>query len=187
MLRALFALMTAIVLVCGAAAADMADPSPAIYVAQATSNSVVGVKASTQTWSAQSGTVVQPVSSGSGVVVKDGGYILTNYHVIENCNVFEVLLPSGEYIEARLVGSDSTLDIAVLQAESEELVTCEVGTVADLLVGSTGKIRDTAIGNTCIPLHAQSDQQEDAALHNRRGFCRSACRMCMHRRQNRRG
>jgi len=143
MLRALFALMTAIVLVCGAAAADMADPSPAIYVAQATSNSVVGVKASTQTWSAQSGTVVQPVSSGSGVVVKDGGYILTNYHVIENCNVFEVLLPSGEYIEARLVGSDSTLDIAVLQAESDALVTCEIGTVADLLVGSTV----IAIGN----------------------------------------
>ena len=143
MLRALFAMALACALVFSTAVAETADPSPAIYVAQTTAKSVVGVKSSAQTWSVHSGTTVQPVSSGSGVVVKDGGYILTNYHVIENCNVFEVLLPSGEYTEAKLVGSDSTLDIAVLQAESDELVTCETGTVADLLVGSTV----VAIGN----------------------------------------
>lgn len=142
-LRAAAALMMCAVLISGCALAQAADPSPAIYVAQATASSVVGVSASKETWSQQGGTAVQPVSSGSGVVVRDGGYILTNYHVIEGCNLFEVLLPSGEYIKAELVGSDSTLDIAVLKAESDELVTCEIGTVSELLVGSTV----IAIGN----------------------------------------
>ena len=143
MLRALAALILCLSLIAPCALAQTTDPSPAVYVAQATANSVVGVTSSRETWSAQSGTAVTPVSTGSGVVIKDGGYILTNYHVIEECNMFEVLLPSGEYIEAALVGSDSTLDIAVLKAESEELVTCEIGSVADLLVGSTV----VAIGN----------------------------------------
>ncbi|MDO4528631.1 MAG: trypsin-like peptidase domain-containing protein, partial [bacterium] len=88
-------------------------------------------------------TVVTPVSTGSGVVVREGDYILTNYHVVEDCNLFSVLLPSGEEIDATLVGSDSSLDIAVLHTESEELVPCEIGTVADMLVGSTV----VAIGN----------------------------------------
>lgn len=140
--RAFAALMLCLCLLAPCALAQ-ADPSPAVYVAQVTAQSVVGVTSSKETWTPQGGTAVTPVSTGSGVVVKDGGYILTNYHVIEECNMFEVLLPSGEYIEAELVGSDSSLDIAVLRAESDELVTCEAGTVADLLVGSTV----IAIGN----------------------------------------
>ncbi len=141
--RILCALMALVLCVGSVAFAQGADPSPAIYVAQKTVQSVVGVQSSTETWTPEAGQTTTIMSQGSGVVVKDGGYILTNYHVIENCNFFEVLLPSGEYIEAKLVGSDSSLDIAVLQAESDELVTCEIGSVSELLVGSTV----IAIGN----------------------------------------
>ena len=140
----LVALVLCMTQLCGVALAEqVADPSPAVYVAQVTANSVVGVRSSVETWSQQEGQKVTPVSSGSGVVVKDGGYVLTNYHVVEDCNVFEVLLPNGEYVEAELVGSDNTLDIAVLKAQSNELVTCQIGSVSDMLVGSTV----VAIGN----------------------------------------
>lgn len=143
LLCAVLALVLCMAALPAAVLADTADPSPAIYVAQATANSVVGVQGSTETWTREGGTTTTVLSQGSGVVVKDGGYVLTNYHVIESCNVYEVLLPDGEYVRAELIGSDSTLDIAVLRAESDDLVTCEIGTVADLLVGSTV----VAIGN----------------------------------------
>ncbi len=125
--------------------AEGADPSPAIFVASKNARSVVGIQTSVESWSKGSDVTVTPYTQGSGVVIKDGGYILTNYHVIENGNVFEILLPSGEYMKAKLIGSDPTLDIAVLQTaeETDELVTCEIGSVADLKIGSTA----IAIGN----------------------------------------
>lgn len=142
--KKLTALLLAVIMIaCLLPAMAEGDPSVAVYVAQKNASSVVGVKSSIETWSKTSDVVTTPYSQGSGVVIKDGGYILTNYHVVEDCNVFEILLPSGEYIDARIIGSDSSLDIAVLQADSEELTTCDIGSVSDLLVGSTV----VAIGN----------------------------------------
>jgi len=124
-----------------------ADPSPAIYVAQKNINSVVGVITNTQQWDRSSGEVKETMySQGSGVVIADGGYILTNYHVIEGGDSYEVLMPSGEKADASLVGSDSSLDLAVLKVENEfvgQLVPVAIGTSSNLIVGSTA----IAIGN----------------------------------------
>ena len=92
-----------------------ADPSPAIYVAQKNAASVVGVLTYKQSWNRSSGNVEETMfSQGSGVVVENGGYVLTNYHVIEGGDSFKVLMPNGEKAEASLIGSDSPLDLAVL-------------------------------------------------------------------------
>lgn len=124
-----------------------ADPSPAVYVAQKNAASVVGVITNTQEWNRSSGEVEEsPYSQGSGVVIQEGGYVLTNYHVVEGGDSYQILMPNGEKEEAFLQGSDSSLDLAVLKVNddaAEQLVPVSVGSSSDLLVGSTV----VAIGN----------------------------------------
>ncbi len=124
------------------------DPSPAIYVYQKTNASVVGVFTQEQQWIREYQRVQETtVASGSGVVIREGGYILTNNHVIEDGSAYQILLPSGEKVSATLVGADSSTDIAVLKLDDEEaasqLVPVEMGSTAELMVGSTV----IAIGN----------------------------------------
>ena len=129
------------------AAEPASDPSPAVYVAQKNANSVVGVITNVQSWNRSTGEVEETMySQGSGVVIQEGGYVLTNYHVISGGDSFQVLLPSGEKAEATLAGSDSSLDLAVLQVtgdEAKQLVPVTIGSSSDLIVGSTV----VAIGN----------------------------------------
>lgn len=124
-----------------------ADPSPAIYVAQKNAASVVGVLTYKQSWNRSSGNVQETMySQGSGVVVENGGYVLTNYHVIEGGDSFKVLMPNGEKAEASLVGSDSPLDLAVLKVDGDaayQLAPVSIGSSSNLIVGSTA----IAIGN----------------------------------------
>ena len=130
-----------------AASEPVSDPSPAVYVAQKNANSVVGVITNTQNWNRSTGEVEETMySQGSGVVIQEGGYVLTNYHVISGGDSFQVLLPSGEKAEATLAGSDSSLDLAVLQVTGDaakQLVPATSGSSSNLIVGSTV----IAIGN----------------------------------------
>ena len=123
------------------------DPSPAIYVSQKNANSVVGVITNTQQWDRSSGEVKETLySQGSGVVVKEGGFVLTNYHVIEGGDSYQILMPNGEKAEASLAGSDSSLDLAVLKVDgnyASQLVPASIGSSSNLIVGSTV----IAIGN----------------------------------------
>ena len=122
------------------------DTSPAIYVSQKNANSVVGVLTNEQTWNRTLGEIVdEPIGQGSGVVIADGGYILTNYHVVEGGMSYQILMPNGEKIDAWLVGSDSSTDLAVLKVDErvDELVPVAIGATENLMVGSTV----VAIGN----------------------------------------
>jgi len=127
--------------------APSADPSPAIYVAQRNANSVVGIVTNEEVWNRMTRQVERTaVASGSGVVYREGGYILTNQHVIESGSGFQVLLPWGELVDAELIGSDSATDIAILKVADQyaaDLAAVEIGSTADLLPGSTV----VAIGN----------------------------------------
>ncbi|MGB2079225.1 MAG: outer membrane-stress sensor serine endopeptidase DegS [Vibrio sp.] len=58
---------------------------------------------------------------GSGVIVSDKGYIITNYHVIAQADQVIVALQDGRVSNAQLIGSDKQTDIAVLKIEMTEL------------------------------------------------------------------
>lgn len=118
--------------------------SPAVAVYEKCADSVVGVITSSQQWDNMSRELVQEeIGEGSGVVISDEGYILTNNHVVEDGSYYEVLLPSGDKVEATLVGTDSGTDIAVLKVEDQTLKAIEIGSSSDLKVGETV----IAIGN----------------------------------------
>ena len=118
--------------------------SPAVAVYEKCSESVVGVITYSEAYSRATGDVEKSeVGEGSGIVISDDGYILTNNHVIADGNYYEVLLPGGDKVEADLVGADSGTDIAVLHVEGQTLKAIEIGTSTDLKVGETV----IAIGN----------------------------------------
>ena len=126
-------------------AAPTEDTSPAIYVAQKNANSVVGIITNTEGWSRSSGVQNTMIAQGSGVAIAEGGYVLTNNHVIEEGSAFQVLMPDGDKVNATLVGADSAMDLAVLKVEeqADELVPVTIGSSENLPIGSTV----IAIGN----------------------------------------
>ncbi len=58
---------------------------------------------------------------GSGVIVSDKGYILTNHHVVESVDQIEVALADARKVPARVVGTDPETDLAVLKIELQKL------------------------------------------------------------------
>ena len=60
-------------------------------------------------------------SSGSGVIVSDDGYIVTNFHVIEEARTVEVVLSNNERHYAKVIGTDPTTDLALLKIKSKNL------------------------------------------------------------------
>ena len=104
-------------------------------------NSTVGITTlvTTNYWGYQS---TSP-ASGSGFVYSDDGYILTNYHVVEDSNSITVSLYDGTTLDAELVGFDENNDIAVLKVEAENLVPVIIGDSDNINVGDPV----AAIGN----------------------------------------
>ena len=82
-------------------------------------------------------------ASGSGFIVTDDGYILTNYHVVEGANSITVSMYEGQTYEAELVGYDAANDVAVLKIEAEGLTPVVLGDSDNLNVGDNV----VAIGN----------------------------------------
>jgi Do/DeqQ family serine protease len=60
-------------------------------------------------------------ASGSGVIITDGGYIVTNNHVVENASKIQVILNDKRTYEAKLIGTDPTTDLALLKIEEKNL------------------------------------------------------------------
>ena len=73
---------------------------------------------------------------GSGVVMKEDGYILTNAHVINNANAIEVTLYDKRQFTAEVVGQDELTDLAVLKINATDLIAAEWGDSDRLEVGS---------------------------------------------------
>jgi len=74
-------------------------------------------------------------SSGSGIIIRASGYILTNYHVIANRDEIYVRLNDGRSTVAELIGSDPETDLAVLKIDLENLPTLTVADVSKIRVG----------------------------------------------------
>ena len=82
-------------------------------------------------------------SLGSGVIMSMQGYILTNYHVIENADEIKVFLADGNTFSANVLGADPETDLAVLTIEVENLPTVVISDSKNLQVGDVV----LAIGN----------------------------------------
>ncbi|MBP3588030.1 MAG: trypsin-like peptidase domain-containing protein [Clostridia bacterium] len=104
-------------------------------------NSTVGITTSITTnfW----GYTTTSAASGSGFILTEDGYILTNHHVIEGSNSITVTLYDGTTYDAQLIGYDESLDTAVLKVEAEGLVPVVLGNSDNLNVGDSV----IAIGN----------------------------------------
>jgi serine protease Do len=75
---------------------------------------------------------------GSGVIVSEDGYILTNNHVIEGAEGIKVVLPNGREYQADVVGKDAGrqgTDLAVLKIDGENLPTLPIGNSEELQIG----------------------------------------------------
>src|SRR5690606_18084363 len=77
----------------------------------------------------------QPESSGSGFIIEEDGYILTNRHVVDGADRIIVRLSDRRELEATLVGQDPRSDLALLKVEADDLPTVKIGSSDKLKVG----------------------------------------------------
>ena len=80
---------------------------------------------------------------GSGVILTQDGYIVTNNHVIEGANRIRVTLPDGHWYYAQQIGHDPQTDLAVIRIEAANLTPAELGDSDKLQVGEWS----IAVGN----------------------------------------
>ena len=111
-------------------------------ITEATKASVVEIKTesvSSDAWMQQYVTE----GAGSGVIITGDGYIVTNNHVIEGASKIAVTTVDGKEYEAKLVGTDSNTDVAVLKVNAKDLTPATYGNSDQLAVGDLA----VAIGN----------------------------------------
>lgn len=86
-------------------------------------------------------------STGSGVIIDDEGYIITNAHVVQNGKIsaqrIRAVLTDGRTLECTLVGYDDMSDLAVLSIEGQDFPVAPLGRSSEVLVGEWA----IAIGN----------------------------------------
>jgi serine protease Do len=84
-----------------------------------------------------------PPGSGSGLIIDEAGYILTNNHLVEGIKSIVVGLPTGRLTPGRVVGRDFLLDLALVKISAPDLTPARLGRSASLQIGETV----VAIGN----------------------------------------
>jgi S1-C subfamily serine protease len=143
---------------------------------------VVHIHVKKQQAQARTGKMIEQPASGSGFVISSDGYMVTNNHVIENATGIKVSFADGQEVNASLVGTDPSTDIAILKVYGVELrplsfadsTTLEVGQIA-IAIGNPMGLQHTvttgvvsALGRT---LRANNGRliddviQTDAALN----------------------
>lgn len=123
--------------------------NPVVAIADVAGKSVVGVTVRSVSNTVFGGTSTSD-SEGSGIIYTADGYIVTNYHVIEDAisnqsisKVYVTLPNSDEEIEASIIGADSVTDIAVIKIQKEGLSAATFDDSNNLKVGELV----VAIGN----------------------------------------
>ena len=104
--------------------------------------SVVAINC-TATVSGGFGQVYQTASAGSGFVLTQDGYVVTNHHVIDGATKITVTFEDGTEYTAKLIGSDASSDIALVKIDATGLQAVTIGSSSRLAVGD----QVVAIGN----------------------------------------
>ncbi len=76
-------------------------------------------------------------ATGTGVIISQDGYVVTNAHVVEGARTITVDLSDGRTLQAQLVGADGASDLAVIHIEDRELTAATFGDSSVLRVGDT--------------------------------------------------
>ena len=109
---------------------------------QAYASSVVGIS-STVSATSFGGQIRQGTSTGSGFILTEDGYVVTNYHVIEGATSVKVVMDNKEEYTAEVIGYDALNDIAVLKIDAKDLPAVKLGSSDELSIGDMV----VAIGN----------------------------------------
>ena len=129
----------------GAAAGDTLSPSQ-VYAYNV--DSVVAITAAVQ--STVYGQVTEGMSAGSGFILTEDGYVVTNAHVVEGASSVTVITHDGTEYSATVEGTDANNDVAVLKVEASGLPAVTVGSSDALVIGDMV----VAIGNPLGTLNA---------------------------------
>lgn len=105
------------------------------------------------------------IAGGSGFIVSDDGYILTNDHVVSGVDVITVFLQDRRQFRAELVGTDPTTDVAVIKIEAENLPTLSFGDSDAVRVGEW----ILAVGNPGFGGGSQLDYTVTAGIISAKG------------------
>lgn len=116
-------------------------------IAAAVSASVVEIKTESAVYNNFYGSYVSE-GAGSGVIITDSGFIITNHHVIDEASTITVKLNNGNEYPAELIGSDAESDIAVISITAiEELSPAYLGTSSSLIVGENIVVIGNPLGS----------------------------------------
>jgi serine protease Do len=122
-------------------------------IAKKVNSSIVGIRMITgNSQRSYFGNASQSNAEGSGVIISQDGYIMTNYHVVQYADpknrlsrntTLEVFLSDDKQVKAKYIGGDSKNDLAVIKVELDNLPAAELGDSSQLEVGELA----VAIGN----------------------------------------
>lgn len=128
----------------GAAPEIDATTSPIVQIAKEVGPSVVGVAVSVnKPILGQQGPTEQQSGYGTGIIITQDGYIVTNNHVVNGSDSVKITLFDGAEYAAKVVGTDATTDLAVLKIDATGLTPAALGDSAAMEVGENV----IAIGN----------------------------------------
>ena len=130
---------------------SFAQPQEGLTPAQVYAKNVGSVVAvSCDTDLTVGGQSVRSTVTGSGFILTEDGYVVTNYHVVEQASAITVTTQTEDEYPAKLVGHDSTADMALLKIEAQELPAVTLGSSSQLIIGDMV----VAIGNPLGTLSA---------------------------------
>jgi len=97
------------------------------------------------------GTVDNTSVVGSGIVIRDDGYVATNAHLVAHMTNVQIALADGTTLPGKVVGSDPTTDIAVVKIDRDHLAVATLGSATDLQSGETAIAIGAPIGSAGGP------------------------------------
>lgn len=143
--------------------------NPVPQIAEQVRNSVVSIVIYDKTLIPGQQPKEEKIASGSGFVISDDGYILTNAHVVDEGNLIKINTQGGEEYTAQLIGKDTDTELAVLKVENLELPPVKIGDsnsvkTGDFVVAIGSPVNSEMLHNT-VTVGYVSSESRDMVLH----------------------
>jgi S1-C subfamily serine protease len=122
-------------------------PTPTVPQVVAQVAPAVVTVVSVQSLQPQNGTLVEPRALGSGIVVDGRGYVLTNFHVVESAQSLQAILSNGLLVQATLLESDRTQDLAFIKIGKDNLPVVRWGDASGVQPGEEVVAIGSALGD----------------------------------------